>query len=73
MSPQRSAGATPFPHGPRCSVLEADAPEERAALQQVLQVMGGEPPALLERLRRGLAEVESDPTHPWHRELQPLP
>ena len=58
---------------PRLVLALLDAPEDRAALQHVLQgtVFGGEPPALLERLRRAVAEVEADPGHPWHGELQP--
>jgi FADH2 O2-dependent halogenase len=60
---------------PRLVLALLDAPADRAALQQVLQgaVFGGEPPALLARLRRELAQVEADPRHPWHRELQPGP
>jgi len=59
---------------PRLMLALLDAPEDRAALQEVLQgaVFGGEKPALLARLRRSLAEVEADPAHPWHGELQPL-
>jgi 1H-pyrrole-2-carbonyl-[peptidyl-carrier protein] chlorinase len=59
---------------PRLVLALLDAPEDRAALQEVLQgaVFGGEKPALLARLRRSLAEVEGDPAHPWHGELQPL-
>jgi len=58
---------------PRLVLALLDAPEDRAALQHVLQgtVFGVEPPALLERLRRAVAEVEADPGHPWHSELQP--
>jgi ABC-type nitrate/sulfonate/bicarbonate transport system ATPase subunit/flavin-dependent dehydrogenase len=57
---------------PRLVLELLDASADRAALQQVLQgaVFGVESPALLERLRRTLAQVESDPAHPWHRELQ---
>ena len=59
---------------PRLVLALLDAPADRSALQQVLQgaVFGGQPPALLARLRRELAQVEADPQHPWHRELQPL-
>ncbi len=59
---------------PRLVLALLDAPADRSALQQVLQgaVFGGEPPALLARLRRELAQVEAAPQHPWHRELQPL-
>jgi FADH2 O2-dependent halogenase len=59
---------------PRLVLGLLDAPSDRAALQQVLQgaVFGGESPALLARLRRDLAQVEADPQHPWHGELQPL-
>ena len=58
---------------PRVVLALLDAPEDRAALQHVLQgtVFGVERPALLERLRRAVAEVEADPGHPWHGELQP--
>lgn len=60
---------------PRVVLAMLDAPEDRAALQEILQgtVFGAEPPALLARLRRTLAEVEADPAHPWHGELQSLP
>jgi FADH2 O2-dependent halogenase len=60
---------------PRQVLALLDAPADRAALQQVLQgtVFDAEPPALLERLRRAVAEVEADPGHPWHGELQPGP
>jgi ABC-type nitrate/sulfonate/bicarbonate transport system ATPase subunit/flavin-dependent dehydrogenase len=60
---------------PRLVLSLLDAPDERAALQEVLQgtVFGGEPPALLARLRRGVAAIEADPAHPWHGELQPGP
>jgi ABC-type uncharacterized transport system YnjBCD ATPase subunit len=57
---------------PRLVLALLDTPEDRAALQDMLQgtVFGAEPPALLERLRRELGRVEADPAHPWHRELQ---
>jgi FADH2 O2-dependent halogenase len=57
---------------PRQVLALLDAPADRAALQQVLQgtVFDAEPPELLERLRRAVAEVEADPGHPWHGELQ---
>jgi ABC-type nitrate/sulfonate/bicarbonate transport system ATPase subunit/flavin-dependent dehydrogenase len=60
---------------PRLVLSLLDEPEDRAALQQVLQgtVFGGEPPALLARLRSKIAAIEADPAHPWHGELQPGP
>jgi 1H-pyrrole-2-carbonyl-[peptidyl-carrier protein] chlorinase len=58
---------------PRLVLSLLDVPDDRAALQDVLQgtVFGGEPPALLARLRSRVAEIEADPAHPWHGELQP--
>jgi flavin-dependent dehydrogenase len=60
---------------PRGVLALLDAPEDRAALQEVLQgtVFGAEPPALLARLRRAVAEVEANPDHPWHGEIQTSP
>jgi FADH2 O2-dependent halogenase len=60
---------------PRLVLSLLDAPDDRAALQEVLQgtVFGGEPPALLARLRGRVAAIEADPAHPWHAELQPGP
>jgi FADH2 O2-dependent halogenase len=60
---------------PRLVLDLLDAEADHAALQEVLQgaVFGAESPGLLTRLRATLAEVEADPTHPWHGELQPRP
>jgi FADH2 O2-dependent halogenase len=60
---------------PRLVLSLLDEPDGRAALQHVLQgtVFGGEPPALLARLRSQVAAIEADPAHPWHAELQPGP
>jgi 1H-pyrrole-2-carbonyl-[peptidyl-carrier protein] chlorinase len=60
---------------PRLVLEWLDGPDDRAALLEVLQgtAFGGEPPALLARLRNQVDGIEADPAHPWHGELQPRP
>jgi ABC-type nitrate/sulfonate/bicarbonate transport system ATPase subunit/flavin-dependent dehydrogenase len=57
---------------PRLVLALLDAPEERAALQALLQgvILGDERSPLLTRLAERLAAIEADRTHPWHAELQ---